>query len=111
MYAGIPGLFFGLVHELRGFPVRMVPYPLFGFGDLPHWRQSLMTTSRNCCDWNSAAGRFYQYSGVPPAVHQALLQTSSKGSYFNRAIRGQFPYARVSNAHAGVPHQAGRDER
>jgi hypothetical protein len=53
----------------------------------------------------------YQYSDVPPAVHQALLQTSSKGSYFNRAIRGQFPYARVSNAQAGVPHQAGRDER
>src|SRR5579863_1480457 len=32
--AGIPILFFGLVHELRGFPVRMVPYPLFGLGDL-----------------------------------------------------------------------------
>ena len=42
----------------------------------------------------------YQYSGVPPAVHQALLQAPSKGSYFNRVIRGRFPYALVSNAQA-----------
>jgi hypothetical protein len=53
----------------------------------------------------------YQYSGVPPAVHQALLQAFSMGGYFNRVIRGRFPYALVSNAQAGVPHQARRDER
>jgi hypothetical protein len=53
----------------------------------------------------------YQYSGVPPAVHQALLQAPSMGSYFNRAIRGRFPYALVSNAQAGARHQARRDER
>lgn len=33
----------------------------------------------------------YQYSGVPAAVHKALLRAPSKGDYFNRAIRGQFP--------------------
>ena len=34
----------------------------------------------------------YQYSGVPAEVHEALLRAPSKGRYFNRAIRGQFPY-------------------
>ncbi len=33
----------------------------------------------------------YQYLGVPPAVHQALLDAPSKGRYFNKAIRGQYP--------------------
>jgi hypothetical protein len=53
----------------------------------------------------------YQYSGVPPAVHKALLQAPSIGSYFNRVIRGRFPYALVSNAQAGVLHQARRVAR
>ena len=35
----------------------------------------------------------YQYFGVPAEVHDALLHAPSKGKYFNRAIRGQFPYA------------------
>ena len=47
-------------------------------------------------EFRSRAG--YQYSGVPPAVHQALLQAPSLGSYFNRVIRGRFPYALVSPA-------------
>jgi len=53
----------------------------------------------------------YQYFGVPPAVHQALLQAPSMGSYFNRVIRGRFPYAVVSNAHVGGLHQVRRAER
>ncbi len=53
----------------------------------------------------------YQYSGVPAAVHQALLQAPSKGSYFNRAIRGRFSYAVVCHAHVGVPDQARRAAR
>ena len=48
----------------------------------------------------------YQFSGVPRAVHLALLQAPSKGRYFNRVIRGRFPYALVSNGQAGVSHQA-----
>jgi len=40
----------------------------------------------------------YCYLGVPPAVHQALLDASSKGAYFNRSIRGRFPYQRESDA-------------
>jgi KTSC domain len=48
----------------------------------------------------------YQYSGVPPAVHAALLRAPSKGSYFNRVIRGRFPYSMASNGQAGVAHEA-----
>ena len=32
------------------------------------------------------------YFGVPPVVHQALLDAPSKGGYFNRTIRGRYPY-------------------
>jgi len=38
----------------------------------------------------------YHYFGVPAAVHQSLLKASSKGTFFNRSIRGRFPYRRVS---------------
>jgi len=39
----------------------------------------------------------YQYFGVPSAVHQALLGAPSKGSYFNHAIRGRFPYRLIAH--------------
>src|ERR1039457_3257109 len=52
----------------------------------------------------------YQYFSVPAAVHAALLRAPSKGSYFNRGIRGRFPYSLASNAQAGVPHAARRSE-
>ena len=38
----------------------------------------------------------YHYFGVPAAVHQSLLSASSKGTFFNRSIRGRFPYRRVT---------------
>src|ERR1022692_2274737 len=53
----------------------------------------------------------YQYFGVPAAVHAALLRAPSKGSYFNRVIRGRFPYSLAANAQAGVAHAALRSER
>jgi hypothetical protein len=53
----------------------------------------------------------YQYFGVPSAVHQALLQAPSKGSYFNSVIRGRFPYALVSSAPAGGLRPVRRAER
>jgi hypothetical protein len=37
----------------------------------------------------------YHYFDVPAGVHEALLQAPSKGSYFNRAIRGHFRYRRL----------------
>lgn len=44
----------------------------------------------------------YQYFGVAAAVHEALLGAPSKGSYFNRFIRGRFPYALVFHDPGGV---------
>jgi len=52
----------------------------------------------------------YQYFGVAPAVHAALLRAPSKGNYFNRVIRGRFPYSLASNAQAGAPDEALRSE-
>ncbi|MGI8743598.1 MAG: KTSC domain-containing protein [Bryobacteraceae bacterium] len=45
----------------------------------------------------------YQYFGVPAAVHQALLDAPSKGSYFNHAIRGRFPYRLIPDVNAVPP--------
>lgn len=42
------------------------------------------------------SGAIYRYFGVPATVHQELLGARSKGIYFNRAIRGQFSFARMS---------------
>jgi hypothetical protein len=40
----------------------------------------------------------YYYYGVPAAVYEGLLGAPSKGSYFNRVIRGRFPYALFASA-------------
>jgi hypothetical protein len=37
----------------------------------------------------------YRYFAVPTAVHEALLKATSKGSYFNQAIRGRYRFVRV----------------
>jgi hypothetical protein len=37
----------------------------------------------------------YLYIGVPAAVYQALLDAPSKGRYFNRTIRGRYPYLQI----------------
>jgi hypothetical protein len=47
----------------------------------------------------------YQYFGVPASVHEDLLRAPSKGSYFNRAIRGRFPFSRISGSQAQGPRQ------
>jgi KTSC domain len=40
------------------------------------------------------SGAVYVYFSVPSEVYQALLLADSKGAYFNRHIRGRFPYLR-----------------
>lgn len=37
-----------------------------------------------------SSGRRYLYLGVPPEVAEEFADAHSKGSYFNRAIRGRF---------------------
>jgi hypothetical protein len=36
----------------------------------------------------------YCYFGVPASIHRDLIEAPSKGTYFNRNIRGRFPYQR-----------------
>jgi len=59
--------------------------------------------ARNLLQLEFCSHAIYQYLGVPSIVHQALLGASSKGSYFNRVIRGRFPYQRVSPGDANQP--------
>lgn len=40
-------------------------------------------------------GGVYQYSDVPPEVHQALLQAPSCGTYFNDNVKGKYSYRRM----------------
>jgi lysyl-tRNA synthetase class 2 len=44
----------------------------------------------------------YHYYGVPAAIYKNLLGAPSKGSYFNRVIRGRFPYALCASAQTGL---------
>jgi hypothetical protein len=44
----------------------------------------------------------YAYTGVPAPLYKDLLNASSKGAYFNRAIRGRFPHARVASSSRGA---------
>jgi hypothetical protein len=40
------------------------------------------------------SGAVYDYSGVTPRLWAAFLEAPSKGTFFSRRIRGQFPCAR-----------------
>ena len=39
-------------------------------------------------------GAVYQYLGVPPNVHEALMRAESKGTFLNREVRDIYPYER-----------------
>jgi len=43
-------------------------------------------------------GSLYRYFAVPPHVYEALLTASSKGRYFNIAIRPCFRFERLRTA-------------
>ena len=45
----------------------------------------------------------YRYFAVPAAVHEALLAATSKGRYFNQAIRGQYRFVRAGRHADGAP--------
>lgn len=44
----------------------------------------------------------YHYYGVAAAIYEALQCAASKGSYFNRVIRGRFPYALCASAQSSL---------
>jgi KTSC domain len=51
-------------------------------------------------------GAIYCYFGVPLTVHQGLLAAPSKGAYFNRFVRAQFPFARLTTTNHHTPPTA-----
>lgn len=48
----------------------------------------------------------YRYFGVPGSVYEALVEATSKGRYFNRAIRGHFPHSLASKTNASLRGEA-----
>ena len=50
--------------------------------------------------WFVPSGKRYNYRGVPPEIYQAFTRASSKGRYFNRHIRDDYPYAQVESGKA-----------
>ena len=44
------------------------------------------------------SGSVYQYFHVPAGIYRDLLWAPSKGGYFNREIRGRYPYRLIQNA-------------
>jgi len=67
-------------------------------------------STRNLLQLEFRSRAVYRYFGIPAAVQEALLAAPSKGSYFNRAIRGRYAYIRVpemqtAQASAEVPLQ------
>jgi lysyl-tRNA synthetase class 2 len=43
-------------------------------------------------------GAIYCYFRVPLTVHEGLLAAPSKGAYFNRFVRAQFSFTRLTTA-------------
>ena len=42
------------------------------------------------------SGAYYVYSAVPPQVFQDLLDSPSKGTYFNRYIRNLYAFVKAA---------------
>jgi len=47
-------------------------------------------------DLEFRSGALYRYFAVPSRVFGGLIAADSKGAYFNRNIRGRFPYKRLA---------------
>jgi hypothetical protein len=48
------------------------------------------------------SGAIYEYCDVPAAVYADLLRATSKGTYFNRMIRGHFAHTRAAKTPTGA---------
>jgi hypothetical protein len=48
---------------------------------------------------NFQDGSCYQFLGLPPEHFEALMAAASKGERFNRFIRNQFKYQRITRTH------------
>jgi hypothetical protein len=41
------------------------------------------------------SGGIYQYAGVPPSEHEALMGAASHGKYFSACIKGRYQYSKL----------------
>jgi len=42
------------------------------------------------------SGRVYVYAGVPKTIYDTFCNASSRGSFFNAAIRGRYPFREIA---------------
>ena len=66
---------------------------------------------RNLLQLEFRNGAVYQYFGVPVSEYEALLDSPSKGSCFNQAIRGRYPFARIFGLQADIKVPAQREHQ
>ncbi len=74
-------------------PPPAQPIEIFG-----HSRRGLCRARGANCASPSCSGRQYAYANVPPSIYDAFLASSSKGAFFNIAIRGRYQF------HEILPH-------
>jgi hypothetical protein len=64
------------------------------------WNSSLITSSQWTPDYNHldisfASGASYRYAEVPEDVYEAFCTADSQGSYFNKNIKGKYPFTKI----------------
>ena len=47
------------------------------------------------------SGMVYEYRNVPVEIYEAMKNSGSKGSYFNRRIRDRFEFEKIGGGQAG----------
>lgn len=65
-------------------PVISSVVAAIGYDAVYRWLEVELTT-----------GAVYLYRGVPARIHQAFLVALSKGSFYNRYVRDDYPFVRV----------------
>jgi hypothetical protein len=69
---------------------------------MPRVSSSMMTRvnyddSTSKLDITFIGGKTYRYSEVPPEIYDGLLDSESKGEYFNENIKDAFAYSEVAS--------------
>jgi hypothetical protein len=66
-------------------PVTSSVVAAVGYDAVYHWLEVELTD-----------GAVYLYRGVPARIHQAFVAALSKGSFYNRYVRDDYPFVRVT---------------
>lgn len=53
---------------------------------------------REILELEFTSGAVYQYLGVPASVYRSLMESESKGTYFNQEIRDAYTTVRMGRA-------------